>query len=383
MKKILFCATVDSHFKAFHLPYMKWFRDKGWIVDVAANGTLKLPNVNNKYNIPIQRSPFHVDNVRAYKELSNIINNNNYSIIHSHTPMGGVLTRIAARKSRKSGTKVFYTAHGFHFCKGAPLTNWLSFYPVERMLAHFTDHLITINEEDFQLAVNHKFQARKISHVNGVGVDCERYKPISNELKKRKRRLLGFHQNDFLMIYTAEFSKNKNHQLLIKLMKLVKKKSPNVKLLLAGEGILLEDIKALTKRLGVENEIVFLGYRKDIDEILPLCDVAVSTSYREGLPVNIMEAMASGLPIIATHNRGHVELVKNGTNGWLIENQNIDSMNKKINQLITEPDLIDCFGLKSREIIVKEFSLDHTIIQSNQVYKPYIVEQEVVSWNHQ
>lgn len=383
MKKILFCATVDSHFTTFHLPYIKWFRDKGWIVDVAANGTLKLPNVNNKYNIPIQRSPFHVDNLRAYKELSNIINDNHYSIIHSHTPMGGVLTRIAARKSRKSGTKVFYTAHGFHFCKGAPFTNWLTFYPVERMLAHFTDHLITINEEDFQLAVDHKFRARNISHVNGVGVDCERYKPISKELKKKKRRLLGFQQDDFLMIYTAEFNKNKNHQLLINLMKLVKKKSPNVKLLLAGEGILLENIKALSKRLDVEKEIIFLGYRKDIDEILPICDVAVSASHREGLPVNIMEAMAAGLPIIATHNRGHVELVKNDTNGWLIENQNLDSMIRKINRLITEPDLIDSFGLKSREIIENKYSLDHTIIQNNHLYKPYIGEQEVVSWNHQ
>src|SRR5690625_3803855 len=157
--RILFCATVDYHFKAFHLPYMKWFKDQGWIVDVAAAGTIQLPFSDHRYNIPIQRSPLKKSNFDAYKQLKTIIDQNNYSIIHCHTPLGGLLTRLAARRARKNGVKIIYTAHGFHFCKGVPLINWLIFYPIERNLSRFTDSLITINQEDYQLATKHRFPA--------------------------------------------------------------------------------------------------------------------------------------------------------------------------------------------------------------------------------
>ena len=181
--KILYCATVDYHFKAFHLPYMKWFKEQGWDVHVAASGTLDLPFTDQKFDIPIKRSPFDIQNIKAFKELKRIIDQNQYEIIHCHTPLGGVLARFAAKQARKTGTKVIYTAHGFHFCKGAPITSWLVYYPIERYLSRFTDSLITINSEDYQLAKNHRFHAKQIEHVHGVGVDTERFKP-HKEVKK-------------------------------------------------------------------------------------------------------------------------------------------------------------------------------------------------------
>ena len=152
-KKVLFCATVDYHFKAFHLPYLKWFKEQGWQVHIAASGELELPYTDQKFNIPIQRSPFRMKNFEAYNKLKQLMDHNKYDIIHCHTPMGGVLARLAARKTRANGTKVIYTAHGFHFCKGAPLINWLTYYPIEKMLANDTDCLITINQEDYQIAL--------------------------------------------------------------------------------------------------------------------------------------------------------------------------------------------------------------------------------------
>src|SRR5690625_2618198 len=160
--KILFCATVDYHFKAFHLPYMKWFKALGWEVDVAAAGEIDLPYTDNKYNIPIKRSPYDKSNITAYKMLKKIIDENNYHMIHCHTPLGGVLARLAARKARERGTKVIYTAHGFHFCKGAPLLHWFIYYPIERYLSHYTDSLITINHEDFNLAIKNAFKEKNI-----------------------------------------------------------------------------------------------------------------------------------------------------------------------------------------------------------------------------
>ncbi len=170
VNKVLFCATVDYHFKAFHLPYMKWFKEQGWEIHVAASGEIELPYVDVKYNIPIQRSPLHKQNLAAYKKLKEIIDHNHYKIIDCHTPMGGMLARLAARDARKTGTKVIYTAHGFHFCKGAPLMNWILYYPIEKMMAHYTDCLITINNEDYAIGLK-RFKAKQIEHVHGVGIN--------------------------------------------------------------------------------------------------------------------------------------------------------------------------------------------------------------------
>lgn len=151
-KKVLFCATVDYHIKAFHLPYLMWFKEKGWEVHVVASGNGDLPFVDKHYKTQIMRSPYNKKNINALREMKNLIEENKYSIIHCHTPMGSVLARLAARRSRSNGTKVIYTAHGFHFYKGASIFNWMMFYPIEKFLSRFTDHLITINTEDYNLA---------------------------------------------------------------------------------------------------------------------------------------------------------------------------------------------------------------------------------------
>ncbi|OAS85129.1 glycosyltransferase family 4 protein [Metabacillus litoralis] len=370
--KVLFCATVDYHFKAFHLPILKWFKEKGWEVHIAASGENEIHFVDKKYNIPIQRSPFHIKNLAAYRELKSIINENNYKIIHCHTPMGGVLTRLAAKQARKNGTKVLYTAHGFHFCKGAPIMNWLLYYPIEKVLARYTDCLITINEEDYQLAISHRFMAGDIEHVHGVGVDTERFKPIDKELKRERRETLGYKDDDFLLFYAAEFNKNKNQQFLIRTLALIKDRLPNVKLLLAGEGLLLEECKKLALGLDVERMIEFLGYRKDIDSILPICDVAVASSLREGLPVNIMEAMACGLPVVATKNRGHSELVKNQENGFIVDTNSIELFSNRIVELGTSNVLCETLGSSSLRM-VKQFNILSVSKELHSIYSRYIL----------
>ncbi|MBZ5749708.1 glycosyltransferase family 4 protein [Metabacillus rhizolycopersici] len=381
--KVLFCATVDYHFKAFHLPILKWFKEKGWEVHIAASGEIELPYVDQKYNIPIQRSPFQAKNVAAYQELKAIIDKNDYKIIHCHTPMGGVLTRLAAKQARKHGTKVFYTAHGFHFCKGGPIMNWLLYYPIEKVLARYTDCLITINEEDYNLAISHRFRAGEIEHVHGVGVDTERFKPIDKELKHERRKRLGYKEDDFLMFYAAEFNKNKNQQFLIKALAKIKDSIPNARLLLAGEGVLQDTCKKLASELGVDHMVEFLGYRNDIVNLLPMCDVAVASSLREGLPVNIMEAMACGLPVVATENRGHNELIVNQYNGWTVSPGNINDMAKKIILLANEQHLIKTLGDNGRERIEKTYSVNTILNEKSHLYERFMKEMEGISWEAQ
>ena len=153
MKKILFLSNT-ANFSKFNRPYMRWFKEQGWLVDYCSAGEEQVFDCDNQYSIPIARSPFNLNNIKAYKELKQILTDNNYDILHCHTPMGGVIGRLAAIKLRKQNKiKVIYTAHGFHFYKGAPIMNWLLYYPMEKWLSRFTDIIITINEEDYEEAI--------------------------------------------------------------------------------------------------------------------------------------------------------------------------------------------------------------------------------------
>lgn len=359
---------------------MNWFQQQGWEVHVAAAGNIDLPYTDKQYNIAIQRSPFHSANIKAYKQLKEITHQNNYSMIHCHTPFGGVLARLAARETRKKGTKVIYTAHGFHFCKGAPIQNWLFYYPIERILSIYTDTLILINQEDYHLARTHKFKAGSIEHVHGVGVDTEKYKPVHEKKKRELRKSFGYNADDFLLFYAAEFNKNKNQQLLLHALALLKDKVPNAKLILAGEGPLLKSCQQLAYQLGVNGMVNFLGFRKDIDQILPMCDIGVASSLREGLPVNIMEAMACGLPVIAVDNRGHRELIENGKHGWIISNPNAVKFANKLIQVsnIAEPGLT--FGKCAREKIESAYTINKILMEKRKIYEKHMGEWGEVHW---
>lgn len=379
-KRILLCATVDYHFSTFHLPYMKWFKEQGWEVHVAAKGNIDLPFVDKKYDLPIQRSPFSSQNLKAFQQLKTIIDQNDYQIIHCHTPVGGVLARLASRAARENGTKVIYTAHGFHFCKGSPEMNWLIYYPIEKWLARYTDCLITINEEDFNTAKKHQFKAIRIEHVHGVGVNTEKFKPAEKEYKKELRIAYGYNVGDFLMFYAAEFNKNKNQQLLIRALAHIKGEVPRAKLLFAGEGPLLQECRKLAQKLEVGDQVHFLGFRKDIEQLLQISDVAVGSSIREGLPVNIMEAMSCGLPVIATVNRGHRELITNQQEGWLIQESNPDMFAKKMKLLAKDPTQRAVMGSNGRKLIINKFSTNKILQEKSAIYKPYMAEAEDAQW---
>lgn len=312
MKKVLFVATVDSHIELFHLPYLKMFKDKGYEVHVATDSDKPIKYCDKKIKLPIKRSPFSLSNFKAIRELKKIVNSEKYEIVHCHTPMGGVVARLAAKKARKNGTRVIYTAHGFHFYKGAPLKNWLLFYPVEKRLAKFTDTLITINVEDFERAKK-KFGKRcyDIQYVPGVGVDEKKFeKRLSAKEKSVLRKSLGLKDDDKVLIFPAELSKRKNQTWLIKTLKPLFDKDARYHLLLPGKDSMNGKCQKLANRLGLEKQVHFLGFRDDISELLQISDMAVSSAKQEGLPVNLMEAAFLRLPIVATDCRGNRDVCK-------------------------------------------------------------------------
>lgn len=321
MKKVLFVATVTLHINTFHIPYLKLFKDNGYEVHVASFGDEPIEYCDKHYNIPFERFPLKPKNYKAYKELKKIINENNYEIIHCHTPVGGVLTRLAAKKARKNGTRVIYTAHGFHFYKGAPLLNWIIYYPIEKYLAKYTDTLITINQEDYQLAKN-KFSKRckDIQYVPGVGIDTKKFDiQLTDKEKQELKESIGLDKNDFVLTCVARLDKNKNQGFLIEVMEKLTKEHNNIHLLLVGPDELNGLYQKIVKDKHLENNVHFLGKREDIPQILAITDIVVSASLREGLPVNIMEAFAAGKPVVALKCRGMEDLIENNKTGFIIE----------------------------------------------------------------
>lgn len=371
MKKVLFVATITKHINAFHIPYLKWFKKQGYEVHVASKGNEPIEYCDKHFDIPFERFPLKAQNIKAYKQLKNIINENKYEIIHCHTPVGGVLTRLAARKARKKyNTKVIYTAHGFHFYKGAPLLNWIIYYPIEKVCARWTDCLITITNEDYEFAKKH-LKAKNIEHVNGIGMDPERLrKELTQEEKDKFRCKLGIRKDDIVFSYIAELNANKNQMLLIKTIQELKKEQHNIRLLLIGNGSLKEQYQQYIKENNLENEIQLLGKRQDINELLSITNIYLTSSIREGLPVNVMEAMYKGLPIIATDNRGHRELIHNGKNGYICEKNDTENFENNIQKFLKDMSIIN--NMKEiNKILVKKYELEEVKNKMEEIYKKW------------
>ena len=348
--KILYTATVLSHICQFHLPHMQHLQERGWEVHVAAHDNLAVKNgLQLKYcdkfiETPFSRSPKSPDNLKAYKQLKKLLSEEHYDVILCNTPVGGIVTRLAAKKTRKQGTKVIYMAHGFHFYKGSSKKAWLVFYPIEKYMAKKCDLMITINKEDYALA-QEKFSKRtKVAHIHGVGVDEKRYHPVTSEEQLAMRKAEGLSSEDFVILCTGELNENKNQKTLISAAALLKDTLPNLKVLLAGNGPKEQELRDQIQAEGLEGIVKLLGYRTDLEKVVPAVDLVVSCSKREGMPLNIIEAMLCKKPVVASHNRGHDELVREGETGFLFDAGDAERLTALLLRLAAEPELRKTLG---------------------------------------
>lgn len=368
MKKILFVSNVLSHIRAFHLPYINYLRSKGYIVHILTNANgADAPYCDKLYDLEIARSPYKLRNIMIINQAKRIITNEKYDLIHCHTPMGGVIGRIASKKARKTGTKVIYTAHGFHFYKGAPLKNWLLFYPVERHLAKLSDCIITINHEDYNIAVK-KFSAltKYIYKIDGIGVDINRFGNFSTSDKEIIKKKFGY-QNKFVLTYAAEFIPRKNHFYLLRALSILAKDCPNVLISFAGDGILLDAAKKEADKLGVADYVDFRGYCTNMPELFAASDVVISSSIEEGFGINIVEGMSSGLPAVASLVRGHMEMVQNNYNGFLFNTNSLDSFCDAVKKLYGDKNTYHTMSVNAKQTSLK-FSIEHSLFQMKDIY---------------
>ncbi len=373
MKKALQLASVASMIDQFTIPNIELMQSLGYQVDVAADfsnpGNIslerskqlisRLENMGVRvFDVAIPRSLSISHICGAYKNVREIIHSNQYELIHCHSPIGGAIARLAAKPERNAGTKVLYTAHGFHFFDGAPLKNWIVFYPIEKWLSKYTDTLITINKEDYQRASKH-FKTKQTVYVPGIGIDINKFR---KESTKSIREEFGIDQNACLLLSVGELNQNKNHEVVIKALA---KMPDQPYYLIVGKGEKQQELEKLIENENLSSRVKLVGFREDVSDFYGSADAFVFPSFREGLSVSLMEAMASGLPIACSRIRGNVDLIdENG--GVFFDPNDVDDVKKSIEFIMHS----DCnkMGNYNREKVV-QFGKEKVYEEMKKLYR--------------
>ncbi len=325
--KVLMLASVASMIDQFNMSNIMLLQDMGYEVHVACN----FKHGNTCDGVQIKKMYETLQNMHvichawdcprklcrmkqcmnAYLQLWELTGANSFAWIHCHSPIGAALARIIAHRRK---IRVIYTAHGFHFYKGAPLKNWLIYYPAEKLLSYWTDIIITVNREDQYFAM-HNFHAGRICYIPGVGVDTRKYRKdwenAQNQAdafeKDQFHRKYRIPENAFVLLSVGELNKGKNHRVVMEALADLHRK--DVYYLICGRGKLKKYLQCYADKLGVKDYIRMPGFQEDMAYIYCYADIFVLPSIREGMPVALMEAMAAGLPCVVSDVRGNRELI--------------------------------------------------------------------------
>ncbi|MBR5637293.1 MAG: glycosyltransferase family 4 protein [Pseudobutyrivibrio sp.] len=365
MKKALMHAHTAYMVTQFNIDNIKILQDLGYTVDVACcwndDDSALSPEALKERRKRLDdlgcrvietaslRKIFNIGELsKAYHQLKAEVEANKYEIVHTQSPIGGVICRLACRKARKLyGTKVIYAAHGFHFFKGAPLKNWIVFYNVEKWCSRFTDLLITINKEDYDNA--RKFKAKQVAYIPGAGVDTHKF-VASDDARARVRKELGIDDDTIVLLSVGELIRRKNHGEVLRALKIMKdngtlltpdsdeRVQPKYKLkyLIAGRGKIQGELEETIKHLGLEKYVELLGFRRDIADVFAASDIYVFPSHQEGLPVALMEAMSVGMPVVCSKIRGNTDLINEGEGGYLFDSKDAKSLVAALNKALVD-----------------------------------------------
>lgn len=332
MKKVLYVTTVSRTINAFLIPHINMLLDNGYEVHCACSIDKPVDKELQRrgvkiFEVPFSRNPLGIGNIKAFIKLEELQRINDYDIVHVHTPIAAIYGRLL--KLNFPSLRIIYTAHGYHFLKGGSKLGWILYYPIEKIMAKFTDVTININKEDYEIT-KEKLKPKKCYLLNGVGLDLDKYKKLSSKEIQEKRKEFGLKDKDFVVLMVAEINKNKNHIQLINAMDILKDKYPNIKVLCIGDGTLKESLEKQIILRNLQDNIFMLGYRLDVNKLINISDIGILLSRREGLPRNIMEFMACGRKVIATDIRGCRDLICDETIGTLVNVDDYESTAKAI-----------------------------------------------------
>ena len=349
MKKVLIVASVISFIEWFNRENVDFLREDmqcevhiacnlDYLDDTDEDRTKEYVNKLTEqgvilHNVRFARSPLKKENIAAYKQLKQIIDGERFDLIHCHTPAASMMTRLAAKKARKNGTVVMYSCHGFHFHNASKKRNWLIYYPIEKWLSRYCDYIVTINKEDYKRAQT--FHAKNVRYIPSVGVDINKIKAVTID-KKAYQKELGIPDGGVMLLSIGELIERKNHETIIKALPLVPEQ---IYYVICGKGVLREYLEELAKKLGVENRVIFLGFRQDIPQLCHAADISAFPSKIEGLGLAGIEAMAAGVPLVASNVHGILDYVIDGETGYACAPTDVKGFAKAIEKLALDEQL--------------------------------------------
>ncbi|MBQ3528557.1 MAG: glycosyltransferase [Clostridia bacterium] len=379
MKRVLIVASVISFIEWFNKENVDFLRSTlGCEVHIACDFEYMLDTDEERtktyiqklcndgvvlHNICFDRSPFGKRNVRAFKELSNVINGTYFDLIHCHTPAASMMTRLAAVKTRKKGTVVMYTCHGFHFHNASPKKNWIMYYPVERFLSHFCDYIVTINKEDYNRAKT--FSAKNVRYIPSVGVDINRIRnTVVNKAEYKKQ--IGVPEDAVMLLSVGEMIERKNHEVIIKALGLLDRK--DIYYVICGKGPLREYLCDMADKLGIGDRVIFLGFRKDIPELCNTADISAFPSRIEGLGLAGIEAMAAGVPLVSSNVHGILDYVIDGKTGYACDPEDARAFADAIEKLCKDSTLRESMRENCLKA-VEPFEINNALNEMWNIYK--------------
>lgn len=382
MAKRILVTSTDLMMVQFPVPHVINLSLNGYEVEIACS------NVGNRINeikeklksyvkkihiVRLRRSPVAPINFVGYCDMKKVIKSGKYDLIWTNEPVMGVVTRLASQGVRKSGTKVMYMTHGFHFYTGAPKKNWIIFYSIEQWASRLCDIIVTVNREDYQRAK--KMHAKSVKYIHGIGINPDRLS--KDQTATNIRQELNLNSDDFLVISVGELNENKNHQVIIKA--LGKLKDPQIHYIICGKGDQLEKLKELANELKILDNVHFLGYRMDVLDICKQADLFVFPSHREGLPIAPLEAMFCGLPLVTSNIRGPVDFMKKGKTGYLCSPDDVNAFAKNIKNLKINPQLRIQMG-KNCKKAVQPFLLENSKEEVLKLVKKFLNLESVLEY---
>ena len=367
-KKILMISTTDNMIWQFLLPHIRHLQDLGNTVEcVCARTGFWFDELKDSHNLVMHeidfgRNPIKLKNFKGYKQLKKLQEEKRFDLVYCQQPVGGMMGRLLGKKFK---IPVIYTAHGFHFFKGCPLVNKVVYKTVEKWLSKYTDILITINEEDYQSAL--KMKAKKVFKINGIGIDDKKIKfEYFDKIAFRKE--IGLNENDKVILTVSEINENKNYITMLQTIKQLVEQDKTIKFVSCGTGVWKDKIHNYAKELGIEENVIFLGYRKDIGKIMQVSDIFFHASFREGLTLSVMEAMSFGLPCVVSNVRGNRDLIVDGKGGFVCEPTDAQNFAVKLEFLLKNAEdykLMSEFNKKESE----KYTVKFVIKQLEEIYK--------------
>lgn len=361
MKKMLYVASTFIHLKHFHLDYLGYFTRQGWEVQVLASGDPDLvPGVYRKIVLPFEKKMSSPKNFSTALKIARLIRQERYDAIQVHTSLAAFFTRLGIQLSGYRPQLVSNTVHGYLFDDQSPALKRIVMLGAEKWMKPVTDLLMVMNQEDLEIARNNRLSRGRVIQIHGMGLELSRFPERREEESARLRQEAGIVPEELVLLYPAEFSKRKNQIFLLEGVRKLREDGVPLRLILPGEGGLLEECREQARQWGLEGQVEFPGYTRELPRYLQMADLAVSSSRIEGLPFNLMEAMAAGLPLAATRIKGHTDLIEQGRNGFLFDFGDLDGFCTAVRHLYEDPGLRRRMGRENRERI-QAYSLEQVL----------------------